>query len=166
MRIPKTTKEHYLTGQAALNIPGEGTTGDWHFPDYFRGYPGREPGPFPIAGVDTFPTTPVLGSYGVADVAKVLQSHGAKGVPSTVYAASHYRAYIDLLVHSTIKFGQCRAFPYADWFGDDDAEKMQPFLIDASKLLPDDSGRELVSWFKSQLPRTGWHRNELPEARN
>ncbi|WP_419600808.1 hypothetical protein [Thiolapillus sp.] len=58
--VPETSKEHYLTGITALNIPSDEGTGDWHFHNTFY-----ETGDFVpkkcIAGIDILSTTETLG---------------------------------------------------------------------------------------------------------
>ena len=154
MQIPETTKEQYLTGHAALNIPYPGVlTGDWHFVERYQGCFGREPGPFAIAGRDWPSTNNQLGDYGIIDAAEILKKFGAHDVPSVVYAASHYRAYVDLLIRMALKYGHCRPFPLDDYgFNENDAKEIEQLLTKASILLPEDTTRSLLTWFKQQSP--------------
>lgn len=101
--LPATSKEHYLTGQAALNVPYEDNTfADWHFDEVFLSGHGR----FPVAGRDFPDTSNLLGQYGIRECAGVLRRYGLKlGKNEKVYAANHVRAVLDLVV-STLSKGQ------------------------------------------------------------
>ena len=60
-RLPATSQRHYLTGKTALNIPSPEGTGDWHFVETFKGFAGRPPGNFAVAGIDLYDTRQWLG---------------------------------------------------------------------------------------------------------
>jgi hypothetical protein len=94
--FPITSPTHYLTGQAALNVPSDdGDFADWHFTEVFLS--GR--GKLPIAGQDFPDTSYLLGSYGVRECASVLRRYGlAIESQQKVYAANHVRAALDLVV--------------------------------------------------------------------
>ena len=107
MTIPETTREHYLTGKAALNIPHVSeSTGGWHFISYFlrdKDEGGRSS--LDVAGINYHPSTvEALGDIGVMDVAHILKWRGVRDIPDVVYAANHPRAYVDLLVHVAYEF--------------------------------------------------------------
>ena len=153
MKIPETSVEHYLTGIPALNIPHPKTgPADWHFAECFRGCFGRKPGPFPIAGKDFISTNDRLGDYGISEVGDILRRYGAYDVPEKVYAASHHRAYVDILIHVASSFGHCNPFPYDDWFTDEEALQILDLLTKAVPILPDDINRRVLSWYELQLP--------------
>lgn len=96
--IPTTSKEHYLTGQSALNIPYEdNTSADWRFSALFLGDQTK----FKIAGENFFDTSALLGTYGIRECSDVLRRYGVpinEGTP--VYAANHVRAVLDLVMSS------------------------------------------------------------------
>jgi hypothetical protein len=102
-QLPVTSEEHYLTGQAALNVPYEDNTfADWHFDEVFLSGRGR----FPVAGRDFPDTSPLLGTYGIRECASVLRRYGVQlGENEKVYAANHVRAVLDLVV-STLSKGK------------------------------------------------------------
>jgi hypothetical protein len=99
--IPATSERHYLTGKTALNVPNEDNTfADWHFDEVFLSGRGR----FRVAGLDFPDTSALLGDYGIRECAQVLRRFGVildDGV--RVYAATHIRALLDLLVASLQK---------------------------------------------------------------
>lgn len=99
--FPITSQTHYLTGQAALNVPSEdGHFADWHFTEVFLSGHGK----LPIAGQDFPDTSHLLGSYGVRECAGVLRRYGlAITAEQKVYAANHVRAALDLLIAGILK---------------------------------------------------------------
>lgn len=99
--FPITSQAHYLTGQAALNVPSEaGDFADWHFTEVFLS--GR--GKLPIAGQDFPDTSPWLGSYGVRECAQVLRRYGLSiAANQQVFAANHVRAALDLVIAAISK---------------------------------------------------------------
>lgn len=99
--IPHTSEQHYITGKAALNVPNpNGSFADWHFDEVFLS--GR--GKIRIAGKDTEPTFPMLGSYGIRECSDTLRRFGVD-VPETekVYTANHVRAILDMVLTSIYK---------------------------------------------------------------
>jgi len=99
--IPSTSPEHYLTGQAALNVPyDDNTFADWHFDEVFLSGRGR----FRVAGQDFPDTSQFLGSYGVRECSAVLRRYGVKlDDGEKVYAANHVRAVLDMVVSALSK---------------------------------------------------------------
>lgn len=94
--LPVTSPDHYLTGQAALNIPMEdGRFADWHFSEVFLSGRGR----FQIAGENFPDTANFLGDYGIRECSDVLRRHGLVLPDGTrVFAASPVRATLDLVL--------------------------------------------------------------------
>jgi len=106
IQLPATSQQHYLTGQAALNVPYEDNTfADWHFDEVFLSGRGR----FRVAGQDFPDTSHLLGAYGIRECGGVLRRYGVKlGEGEKVYAANHVRAVLDLVV-STLSKGKIPA---------------------------------------------------------
>lgn len=117
--IPHTSEQHYITGKAALNVPNpDGSFADWHFDEVFLS--GR--GKIRIAGKDTEPTFPMLGSYGIRECSATLRRFGVD-VPETekVYSANHVRAILDMVLASLYK-KKLPAHVVADEFIDSENE--------------------------------------------
>jgi hypothetical protein len=96
--LPHTSEQNYITGKAALNVPNEdGSFADWHFDEVFLS--GR--GKIRIAGQDTPETATLLGNYGIRECGGVLRRFGVS-LPTNdkVYAASHIRAILDMVLYS------------------------------------------------------------------
>lgn len=100
-QFPVTSPDHYITGKAALNVPNEdGSFADWHFTETFLS--GR--GKIRVAGMDTPTTTPMLGNYGIRECSATLRRFGLAIPPTNrVYAASHIRAILDMVLFSLDK---------------------------------------------------------------
>ena len=97
IRIPATSPTSYISFKRALNLhlPGELTTGDWHFEPSFFGYP--EPTYAPLAGRNGLVNTvPALGSLGVRDMGQHIADCGIKPFDGPVWVANHYRAIADI----------------------------------------------------------------------
>jgi hypothetical protein len=96
--FPHTSERNYITGKAALNVPNEdGSFADWHFDEVFLS--GR--GKIRIAGQDTPETAALLGNYGIRECGGVLRRFGVSlQTNDKVYAASHIRAILDMVLYS------------------------------------------------------------------
>jgi hypothetical protein len=96
--FPATSEQNYITGKAALNVPNEdGFPADWHFTEVFLS--GR--GKIRIAGQDAPETTTLLGKYGIRECGGVLRRCGVSlPTDDKVYAASHIRAILDMVLYS------------------------------------------------------------------
>lgn len=96
--FPHTSERNYITGKAALNVPNEdGSFADWHFDEVFLS--GR--GKIRIAGQDAPETATLLGNYGIRECGGVLRRFGVSlPTDEKVYAASHIRAILDMVLYS------------------------------------------------------------------
>lgn len=96
--FPHTSERNYITGKAALNVPNkDGSFADWHFDEVFLS--GR--GKIRIAGQDATETATLLGNYGIRECGGVLRRFGVSlPTDDKVYAASHIRAILDMVLYS------------------------------------------------------------------
>ena len=96
VRIPVTTRTHYISFEAALNLrlPGE-ETGDWHYSvAFFTDI--SNPWKVALAGEGEWPdTTPSLGSKGARNMAHLLADEIIPRDCGPVWVANHYRAIAD-----------------------------------------------------------------------
>jgi hypothetical protein len=99
--FPHTSEQNYITGRAALNIPNEDLSfADWHFDEMFLS--GRRTPR--VAGIDTESTFDLLGNYGIRECGGVLRRCGVPlPISAKAYAASHYRAILDMVIFSIRK---------------------------------------------------------------
>lgn len=102
MNFHVTTPNTYLTGLTALNLPDpQAPSGDWHFTSAVLN---------PAARIHTagdagnlVNTNQLLGSHGIYDCAQSLRSLGIPVDPDDhVYAASHVRAVLDLVIRNIL----------------------------------------------------------------
>ena len=154
--LPPTSKEHYLTGMTAMNIPDpEGMTGDWHFQEAFFGWKDRKSRIF-VAGIaGEYDTNGILGNFGIKECAEELKKMGVS-VPENqpVYTANHYRAILDLL-YNCVQKGR---YPYHididDWLN---TESQQNFLLSMAQnfeqYLSNEAWEILDKWIKIQRKR-------------
>jgi hypothetical protein len=154
--LPPTTKEYYLTGMTAMNIPNpEEDTGDWHFQAAFFGWKDRKSKIF-VAGIaGAYDTNDILKDFGIQECHEKLRGMGVP-IPESqpVYAANHYRAMLDMLL-DCVKKGK---YPYHldidEWFN---TEKQQNFVLSMARNfeshLPKDEWEILDKWIKAQQDR-------------
>lgn len=97
----RTALHHGQSGTQCANP--DGSFADWHFDEVFLS--GR--GKIRVAGKDTQPTFDLLGSYGIRECSGVLRRFGVS-VPTEekIYAASHVRAILDMVLSSIAKHKQ------------------------------------------------------------
>ncbi|NOR69628.1 MAG: hypothetical protein GQ532_08040 [Methylomarinum sp.] len=101
--VHNTNPDNYITAIAALNIPSDKGTGDWHFFENFMIHDDVIPTQ-KVAGIDTLSTKKWLGNTGIFDCYEVLKECGLKSDKQKIYAANHYRAIADM-VYDNVKRG-------------------------------------------------------------
>ena len=95
--LKRVSREHYITGKAAINFPHAGsTTGGWHFLSYFD----RDSGvaKVSLAGFHYPDTTDFFGDAGVIDVTDKLAMRGWSEDGKRLLMADHYRAAADMVM--------------------------------------------------------------------
>ncbi|KXJ54118.1 MAG: hypothetical protein AXW15_08670 [Neptuniibacter sp. Phe_28] len=144
--IPYTTKRRYLTGLAALNLPSNEGTGDWHFIETFKGSHGRNPGPFFVAGDNYADTYSVFGSEGIEDQTKSLEEAGV--ISNTkLFAANHYRAMADMIFQRLHDGNGIDSYVVDDWFPEKkNKRKLASMLDKLEPVLRTDQMRDLRAW--------------------
>ena len=101
--IPATSRQHYLGGMAALNLPSPTGTGDWHMEQTFFRVREKCSRSF-ISGVGCLTdTTAILGDAGVYDCTAVLDELGITHESAVAYAANHARATSDLVLAAVLR---------------------------------------------------------------
>ncbi|WP_054889858.1 hypothetical protein [Pseudomonas sp. NBRC 111129] len=123
--LKRVTREHYITGKAAINFPFPGaTTGGWHVTSYWD----RDSGvcKVSLAGIHLPDTTSFFGDAGIMDVTQVLAERGWESEGRTMWMADHFRAAADMVVRWALSDSQHCNVEIEDWFPDD--EDRQRFL--------------------------------------
>lgn len=154
--LSRVTREHYITGKAAINFPFPGvTTGGWHYLSYWN----REEGvaKVSLAGVHYPDTTEFFGNAGIVDVTLVLKRLGWPVGGRDVFIADHYRAAVDMLIRWVLSESQHCNVELAEWFpGDDDKLRLLELLY-AGRLKLRELGRlgKVEIWLHTQLGLRG-----------
>lgn len=89
--LKRVAREHYITGQSAINFPHAGSiTGGWHFLSYFD----RESGvaKVSLAGIHYTDTTAYFGDLGITGVNDQLAERGWIVEGRRLLTADHYPA--------------------------------------------------------------------------
>lgn len=101
--IPATSRERYLGGTAALNLPSATGTGDWHMMQtFFRPRQTRSRSFISGAGCATN-TNHLLGERGVFDCSALLRELHIPFEGEAAYAADHARAIADLVFGAVLR---------------------------------------------------------------
>lgn len=132
--LPATSKQVYLGGMAALNLPSPAGTGDWHMiHTYFRPRQKRSRSFVSGTGCST-DTNSMLGDEGIYDCTEILDRLGIPYALRPVYAASHARATADLVLDALMQ-GLSPGFVVLDEWMPRDADKRQVFAL-LAKAVP------------------------------
>lgn len=113
--LQRVTREHYITGKAAINFPYPGvTTGGWHF----LGYWNRESGvcKVSLAGIHFPDTTAFFGDAGILDSTQLLAERGWHADGKMVWMADHFRAAADMVINWALSDSQHCSVEIGDWF--------------------------------------------------
>ncbi|KPW47395.1 hypothetical protein ALO95_200273 [Pseudomonas syringae pv. antirrhini] len=149
--LKRVSREHYITGKAAINFPNVGsTTGGWHFMSYFD----RDTGvaKVSLAGIHYPDTTDFFGHAGIIDVTDELAARGWELEGRHVFIADHYRAAGDLIIKWALSDSTCCNVEIADWFPTH-ADRQRLFtLMSLAKQRLLELGRlqRLEAWLASQ----------------
>ncbi len=95
--LKRVSREHDITGKAAINFPHPGsTTGGWHFLSCFD----RDSGiaKISLAGIHYPDTAHFFGSAGIIDVTDELAKRGWLVEDKRLFMADHYRAASNMVI--------------------------------------------------------------------
>ena len=160
VEIPVTSKERYISGLHALNIPApEGTFGDWH--DVFH-HPEDAPDrawKLQLGGSDWVDTNHIYQDLGVYQGLDNILHKGLQ-VPddmTEVWVANHFRAILDLIYRSLQRFDDIYGLEAAttDWL---DTPEQQTYLLEQATLmlphLSHEHQEKLAAWIEQEAQRT------------
>ncbi|MCL2311245.1 MAG: hypothetical protein FWC41_04465 [Firmicutes bacterium] len=152
--IPNTTKENYITGIYALNLPTDnGSKADWH--DVFHWRNGIEkPREITVAGINTESTGFIYNGYGVCEGKKHLLNVGLIVDKPNVYVANHCRAILDMVYDCLYKYNAIYNLTGAldDWF--DKETDIQEFISRCSEMknfVDEEKKNKLEKWLASEI---------------
>ena len=113
--LKRVSREHYITGKAAINFPHSGsTTGGWHFLSYFDLEAGIVK--VSLAGIHYPDTTDFFGDAGVTDVTDQLFQRGWSAEVSKLFMADYYRATVDMVMKWALSESRHCNIELAEWF--------------------------------------------------
>lgn len=130
--LQRVTREHYITGKAAINFPfPDVTTGGWHF----LGYWDRDAGvcKVSLAGIHFPDSRSFFGDAGIDDVTQVLAERGWVAVGREIWMADHFRAAADLVVKWVLSDSQHCSVEIEEWFPSDEDRQRFLDLIGSAK---------------------------------
>ena len=130
--LKRVSREHYITGKAAINFPHAGsTTGGWHFLSYFD----RDSGvaKVSLAGIHYPDTTDFFGDAGVIDVTDELAMRGWSEDGKRLFMADHYRAATDMIVKWALTDSTHCNVEVAEWFPSPEARSRLLKVLDLGK---------------------------------
>ena len=141
--LKRASREHYVTGKAAINFPRLGsTTGGWHFLSYFD----REAGivKVSLAGIHYPDATDFFDDAGVTDVTDQLFQRGWSAEGRKLFMADHYRAVVDMIA----RWGSVQI---AEWFPTEmDRQRLLDLLdIGRPKLCVLSRQEKVDAWLRS-----------------
>lgn len=143
--IPETNRFKYLSGMAALNIPSESGSGDWHLVETFL-KPKKASSRLFVTGVGcSDDTTPLLADAGVYECSKVLDQYKIPRPAGKVFAANHARAIVDMVVTTVLGGGSPEFITLDDWMPSDEDKQSVFSLLSLALTKIEPSKRKLVS---------------------
>ncbi|WP_137163370.1 hypothetical protein [Pseudomonas asiatica] len=149
--LGRVSREHYITGKAAINFPFPGvTTGGWHFLSYWNRAAGVAK--VSLAGIHYPDTAEFFGDVGIIEVGHVLRRLGWAIEGRDVYIADHYRAAGDMVVRWALSESQHCNVEIEEWFpGDDDKQRFVGLLVAGRPRLQELGRLEKVeTWLRDQ----------------
>ena len=149
--LSRVTREHYITGKAAINFPFPGvTTGGWHALAYWD----RELGvcKVSLAGIHFPDTTAFFGDAGILNATQLLAERGWDADGKTVWMADHFRAAADMVIRWALSDSQHCSVEIVDWFpADEDRQRFLHLLATGMAELRTMSKSDKVSaWLSTQ----------------
>ena len=138
--LSRVTREHYITGKAAINFPFPGvTTGGWHYLSYWDRAAGVAK--VSLAGIHYPDTTEYFGRVGIVEMGQVLVKLGWPVQGRDVYIADHYRAAADMIVRWALSESQHCNVELEEWFPDEDDKRRFVDLLLAARPRLQELGR-------------------------
>ncbi len=133
--LQRVTREHYITGKAAINFPFPGvTTGGWHVLAYWD----RESGVcnVSLAGIHFPDTTAFFGDAGILDSTQLLAERGWHADGKMVWMADHFRAAADMVIRWALSDSEHCNVEIDEWFpsGEDRQRFLELLAVGSSGL--------------------------------
>ncbi len=113
--IPATSRNRYLGGLSALNLPSPAGTGDWHMTETFFIPRKKRPLSFICGDGCVVNTNHIFGNTGIYDCTEILDELRIRHESAIAYAANHARAIADLLLVAVIRRQPTNHVVLEDW---------------------------------------------------
>lgn len=149
--LKRVTREHYITGKAAINFPSFGdTTGGWHSMSYWS----RDTGvsKVSLAGLHYPDTRAFFGDAGIFDATQAIISLGWHVDGQAVWMADHFRAAADMIAWWALSDSKYCNVEIDDWFpAEEDRQRFLDLLATAWPRLQELGRFEKVEhWLRGQ----------------
>lgn len=149
--LKRVSREHYITGKAAINFPHPGCiTGGWHFLSYFD----RDSGvaKVSLAGIHYPDTDAFFGDTGITDVTEQLSERGWPVEDKRLFMADHFRAAADMVVKWALSDSRHCNIEIAEWFPTREAKLRLPGVLGLgkTKLFELEKLQKVEAWLSSQ----------------
>lgn len=149
--LKRVTREHYITGKAAINFPFPGvTTGGWHFLSYWD----RESGvcKVSLAGVHYPDTREFFGDVGIFDVGAELAKLGWPVNGRAIYMADHFRAAADMVIRWAMGDSKHCGVDIDAWFPEEEDRQRFLDLLGTGRARLRELGRldKVELWLRGQ----------------
>lgn len=149
--LKRVSREHYITGKAAINFPHAGrTTGGWHLLSYFD----RDSGvaKVSLAGIHYPDTTDFFGDAGICDVTGQLAKLGWVSEGKRLFMADHYRAASDMIVKWALSGSRHCNVEVAEWFPTKVEKQLLLAILEMGKPKLFELGmlKQVEAWLSSQ----------------
>jgi hypothetical protein len=119
LKIPQTTPKRYLSGIAALNIPSDDGTGDWHLHNTLKNEKTNPPVFLLVGEGCQYNSNQLFGNLGIFECSDILEKFGVPHPEGEVWAADHYRATADMVLFYAQQGKSFDHLPINDWFNTD-----------------------------------------------
>lgn len=150
--IPKLSDGCYLGGMAALNLPSPEGTGDWHLEQTFFRPRDRLSRSFISGKGCCTDTTGIFGLEEIYDCTDILNSVGVLYEAAPVYAATHSRAIVDMVLDAVMRCESPDFVVLDDWMPFESSKKKVSSLLErAHKHLKSDELQALFLWEAKQV---------------
>ncbi|MBA1376675.1 hypothetical protein [Pseudomonas brassicacearum] len=149
--LKRVSREHYITGKAAINFPRpQTTTGGWHFLSYFD----REAGVVKVslAGIHYPDTSSFFVDVGIIDITDQLSQRGWPAEGRKLYMADHYRAAADMSVKWALSCSDHCSVEIDEWFPSQAERQRLLAMLDMGKPKLFELGKlqKMETWLRSQ----------------
>lgn len=145
--LPATSKDCYLSGMAALNLPSDKGTGDWHkIETFFRPHQTRSRS-FLVGEGCEVDTRPYLADIGVFECSAILDKLRIPYPNGEMYAANHARAIVDLVLAAVLSGGAPDFVTLDDWMPrDEDKQEVYEMIEIAINKLDQIQKNKVIRW--------------------